>query len=177
MVVRINLRNLVGTTVLSLAVAISIPPFRPPARSSLASPRIVDSSGRTLSSVYYGLLPDPAFANQLKLIRARTKKITRDSSFRFRTLKYRVGNNPDCGVSATALRVPAAPPRVGCPCNGQYMQPQYFDCDLGCGGTVWEQFFSNGNYPPCSGYYYDDSIIGDCNGCELAERSCNSCRC
>jgi len=57
--------------------------------------------------------------------------------------------------------------------NGQYMVPQWYDC-LGCDDcNSYEQFSSTGT-EPCNGYYYPH-LIGDCQGCELAERWCASC--
>ena len=176
MLPNINFRSLVVIIVLCLALSIRMLPIVAPATSSFASIRIIDSNGSRIPYIYYGLKPNVKFASQLGLISGR-KRILEQPSFEFRILKYRPTEDVGCKLLPAALRIPAAPNPPGCPCNGQYMEPQYFDCDQGCGGTVWEEFVSNGGYPECSGYYFDDTIIGDCNGCELAERACNSCRC
>jgi hypothetical protein len=155
----------------AFALAVSVLPIATPATSSFTPVRIIDSGGSRISSIYFALTPDPRFAKQLGLI-ARRRAVLEEPPPAFRTLGLRQAESSQCKLLTTAFRgarVPRPPT-----CNGQYMVPQFFDGDEGCGGTIWEEFSSMGTNP-CSGYYYDTNIIGDCNGCELAERGCNSC--
>jgi hypothetical protein len=130
----INFRSLVVIIVLCLALSIRMLPIVAPATSSFASVRVIDSNGSRIPYIYYRLKPNAKFASQLGLIAGR-KRILEQPSFEFRILKYRPTEDVGCKLLPAALRIPAAPNSPGCPCNGQYMEPQYFDCDQGCGGS------------------------------------------
>ena len=165
----INFRSLAGISVLCFASAgLQMVPATP----NFTYSRIIDSSGSKISSIYHGLKPDDRFATQLHLI-AKRKTLVEESSPAYRTLTFQEGKSSKCNLIAAAFRGPRAlAPRPGS-CNGQYMEPQWYDC-LGCEpGNFYEQFSSTGT-APCNGYYYPH-LIGDCQGCEIAERYCASC--
>ncbi|SRR6266567_5323746 len=167
----INFRNLIAIITLFFALAISMLPIVTPAAPSLATVRIIDSSGSKISSIYYGLMPDPRFANQLGVF-ARRNTAREDSSHAFRSLTNdRLKSR--CNLLAAAFRGPRAVAPRPASCNGQYMEPQWYDC-LGCDpSNYYLRFYSTGTQP-CDGYYYPN-LIGDCQGCEIAERDCHTC--
>jgi hypothetical protein len=161
--------------VFCFALLIGIPRIEAPAASNALRFFCVNSGGHRIASVYYGLTPNSRFAAQLGLIRKREERLEAYTPT-YQTLAFRSDRGSKCRFAATAFRGPRPVAPRPTQCNGQYMEPQWFDCTYGCdpNGRQYPEFFSTGSNP-CNGYYYPN-LIGDCGGCVLAERYCNSCR-
>jgi hypothetical protein len=125
----INVAKLRGIIALCLALAINTTILTLAASNSTLV-RIIDSGGTKISSIYYGLKPDPRFASGPGSIVDR-KIVLKTSSAGFRTVTFRDGKHFGCNLLATALR--GARAAAPCPihCNGQYMVPQTFQCSDG----------------------------------------------
>jgi hypothetical protein len=162
--------------VFCFALLIGIPPVEAPATSNSVRFFCIDSGGHRIASVYYGLTPNLRFAAQLGLIRKRETGLE-ERTPKFQTIAFRSDQASKCRFVTAAFRESRPAPPRPTQCNGQYMVAQWFDCTIDCdpdGGGQYEEFFSTGQNP-CNGYYYPN-LTGDCNGCVLAERWCDSCR-
>jgi hypothetical protein len=135
-----------------------------PARASTRACLYIDSSGRAITTVFWGLRPDTRFANLLSALSKQAEPVSRQASApHMQNLVYRES------CPKQNLRNAAFP--QGGTCYGQYMVPEYRDCTLGCGGHSYRVFFSTGDVP-CNGYYPSGDA---CGGCENQETGCVSC--
>jgi hypothetical protein len=124
----------------------------------------INSSGRPIPTIFWGLRPDPRFAIALSASSRQTASLYRQASIpRFQDLVY----SKDC-PRKSLLSVALA---QSAPCNGYYMEGEYLPCTLSCGGHS-RHWFSSTASEPCNGY--EDA--GDaCNGCQLNEQWCDPC--
>lgn len=132
-----------------------------PAQGSPRVPVYIDLSGQQIPTVFWALRPDPRFASVLK--REIASLQPHASPPHFQNLAFKE-NCPKKSLRSVSF------PQTGC--NGQYMEPEYRNCTLGCGGHSYRIYFSTGDFP-CNGYSYGPEA---CNSCETQEIGCDPCQ-